>query len=220
MTENIYENSEITYNRFVSGSSHASCEDIHRKKDVQEIEGTRPNQKPRSKAAVCLGLLCVLLLGGIAFLWLKLIQQRDALSYLDKGWKYSNSRIYYISTEKMTWDSGRKACKEKEADLVIINSREEQILVAGFTKNQNAWIGLTDGDSEGVWKWVDDSALTTGFWRSEEPNSYVGDEDCVVTGYGSDPVNNWADYPCTDRFISICERPFDLGTGIGWPIAT
>ncbi|XP_036438827.1 C-type lectin domain family 4 member E-like [Colossoma macropomum] len=129
----------------------------------------------------------------------------------DKGWKYSNSRIYHVSTEKMTWDEGRKACKEKEADLVIINSREEQILVTGLTKNQNAWIGLTDGDSEGVWKWVDDSALTTGFWRSGEPNSYAGDEDCVVTGYGSDPVNNWADYPCSDRFIWVCERPFDSG---------
>ncbi|XP_076874521.1 C-type lectin domain family 4 member M-like [Brachyhypopomus gauderio] len=109
-----------------------------------------------------------------------------------------NSSMYYISTEKKNWSESRQDCRERGADLVIINSREEQDVIIIATNNAHAWIGLTDSETEGTWKWVDGTALTTGFWNTGEPNS-IGDEDCAITGY------NWADYPCTDQFIWICE---------------
>uniref|UniRef100_A0AAR2K8R3 C-type lectin domain-containing protein n=1 Tax=Pygocentrus nattereri TaxID=42514 RepID=A0AAR2K8R3_PYGNA len=100
------------------------------------------------------------------------------------------------------WSESRQDCRNRGADLVTINSREEKVCVRG----QRAWIGLTDSEKEGVWKWVDGSALTTTFWGHSEPNSNAGDEDCVITGEGSDPVKNWADYPCIDRFGWICKK--------------
>ncbi|KAL6466868.1 hypothetical protein MHYP_G00246720 [Metynnis hypsauchen] len=122
-----------------------------------------------------------------------------------KGWLYFNSSIYYISTEKKNWRESREDCRRRGANLVIINSRKEQDFIEMLRRGQWAWIGLTDSASEGVWKWVDGSALTTGFWKADEPNSRTGDEDCVITGYVSDPVKNWADYSCKDDFVWICE---------------
>uniref|UniRef100_A0A672K8N2 C-type lectin domain-containing protein n=1 Tax=Sinocyclocheilus grahami TaxID=75366 RepID=A0A672K8N2_SINGR len=52
---------------------------------------------------------------------------------------------------------------------------------------------------DGVWKWVDGSALNS-FWAPNEPNSRVGDEDCVISHY------SWADFPCNYTFVWICER--------------
>ncbi|KAL6466919.1 hypothetical protein MHYP_G00247230 [Metynnis hypsauchen] len=114
--------------------------------------------------------------------------------------------MYFISTGGKSWSESRQDCRQRGADLVIINSREEQSFIEILRRGQRAWIGLTDSEMEGVWKWVDGLGLSTGFWGGDEPNSRVGDEDCVITGEWPDPVNNWADFSCNDRFIWICEK--------------
>ncbi|KAL7855879.1 hypothetical protein AOLI_G00194830 [Acnodon oligacanthus] len=187
--------------------------------------------------AVCLGLLCVLLLTTTIALWIKLYSlmtskeelqtsytnlttERDQLqkvreelqkklSQLEKHinnpeWRYFNYSVYYISTETKTWNESREDCRERGADLLIINSREEQDFIEMLRRGQKAWIGLTDSETEGVWKWVDGSALTTDFWRPGEPDGR--NEHCVIIGQGSDPVNIWADYPCSNLFVWICEK--------------
>ncbi|KAG7330772.1 hypothetical protein KOW79_004741 [Hemibagrus wyckioides] len=118
------------------------------------------------------------------------------------GWKYFSSSIYLISTEKKSWSEGRHDCIERGADLVIINSRDEQDFVEVWRRGQGAWIGANDRDSEGVWKWVDGTPVTNVFWSSGEPNN-KGDEDCAVSGYRSEPVPNWVDVSCSSKYIWI-----------------
>ncbi|XP_053335819.1 C-type lectin domain family 4 member K-like [Clarias gariepinus] len=121
------------------------------------------------------------------------------------GWVHVSSSLYYISTEEKTWTESRQDCIKRGADLVIINSKEEQEFIKKQLSSRKAWIGLSDRDTEGEWKWVDDTTLITGFWISGEPNGKKT-EDCVVTGHKTDPVWNWADYPCNDKFVWICEK--------------
>ncbi|KAL6467130.1 hypothetical protein MHYP_G00249340 [Metynnis hypsauchen] len=123
----------------------------------------------------------------------------------------NTSSFYYMSTEKKSWSQSRQYCRDRGTDLVIINSRREQEFISKVFGSTEAWIGLTDSQTEGVWKWVDDSALTTEFWFKGEPNDYRGKEDCAVTGYqgaGSERVSTWADYPCDDPAVGICEKRF------------
>ncbi|XP_058240771.1 C-type lectin domain family 4 member M-like [Hemibagrus wyckioides] len=95
------------------------------------------------------------------------------------GWIYFSPSIYYISNEGKTWTESRQDCIGREADLVIINTKEEQEFLTTHLGNREAWIGLSDRDREGVWKWVDGTPLITDSWESGEPNN-VGDEDCAV----------------------------------------
>uniref|UniRef100_A0A3Q4GCS0 C-type lectin domain-containing protein n=1 Tax=Neolamprologus brichardi TaxID=32507 RepID=A0A3Q4GCS0_NEOBR len=69
--------------------------------------------------------------------------------------------LYYVSSTKNTWNDSREDCLRRGADLVIINSREEQNFIREFKKR--TWIGLTDAEKEQTWKWVDGTTLTIRF---------------------------------------------------------
>ncbi|KAB5518549.1 hypothetical protein PHYPO_G00167340 [Pangasianodon hypophthalmus] len=123
------------------------------------------------------------------------------------GWRFFTSSIYNIFTEKKHWDDSRKYCTDRGADLVIINSREEQEFISKYFGSTEAWIGLTDSKTEGEFKWVDGKPLTTAFWWDGEPNDYRHNEDCAVTGYSyaKSNISTWADYPCNRSVVGICE---------------
>ncbi|XP_051241640.1 uncharacterized protein LOC127355166 [Dicentrarchus labrax] len=99
-----------------------------------------------------------------------LIGERDELKrelnfwvhYSKQGWRYFSGSVCYISSIKKTWNASRDDCRQKGTDLMIINSEEEQ----DFTRQlkNNMWIGLTDSETEGTWKWVDGTPLTTSYW--------------------------------------------------------
>ncbi|KAF5889948.1 antigen like protein, partial [Clarias magur] len=137
---------------------------------------------------VCGVLLCVLLLTAVTLLWIKftnvnednnqlktsydnLTIMRDGLqrergeliSFFSKmDWTYFSSSLYYISNESKNWTESRQDCRVRGADLVIINSTEEQKFINTLVGSRRAWIGLTDRDQEDEWKWVDNTTLITG----------------------------------------------------------
>ncbi|KAK7149228.1 hypothetical protein R3I94_008752 [Phoxinus phoxinus] len=119
-------------------------------------------------------------------------------------WITNNFSSYYISSEWKNWTDSRQDCLQRGAHLMVINNKEEQEFIAKFTSGNIVWIGLTDSDVEGVWKWVDGSKLTSGFWGAGEPNNYVPEEDCAVLRF------HLADYPCHYTFVWICEKDIEV----------
>ncbi|CAB1317607.1 unnamed protein product [Coregonus sp. 'balchen'] len=75
----------------------------------------------------------------------------------------------------------------KGADLVIINSKEEQTFLTMM--NKRVWIGQTDKDREGTWKWVDGTPLTTANWMVKQPDN-ERDEDCAEIYNNDLPVGS------------------------------
>ncbi|XP_074486697.1 CD209 antigen-like protein C isoform X2 [Sebastes fasciatus] len=118
-------------------------------------------------------------------------------------WVYFKHSCYYFSSNVKSWQKSRDYCQQKGADLMIINSKEEQEF--GSQYKRNTWIGLTDRETEGIWKWVDGTALGTSYWYTGEPNNNNNDEDCgVLWGFGKE--NNWNDVPCSIQINWICEK--------------
>uniref|UniRef100_A0A8C2EDU2 C-type lectin domain-containing protein n=1 Tax=Cyprinus carpio TaxID=7962 RepID=A0A8C2EDU2_CYPCA len=91
----------------------------------------------------------------------QLINQLQLLCKEDE-WIYYKSSFYYMSNERKSWTESRQDCLKKGADLIIINSSEEQDFVKSNTVKREFWIGVTDSDVEDSWKWVDGSTLTSG----------------------------------------------------------
>ncbi|XP_058626522.1 CD209 antigen-like protein E isoform X2 [Onychostoma macrolepis] len=129
-------------------------------------------------------------------------EKKALKSFLGKmdGWIYYKSSFYFISSDGKSWTESRRYCTERGADLIIINNREEQDFVKNISGYAHVWIGLTDSDEEGTWKWVDGSTLNSGFWWPGKPNYYTGNEDCALSY-----ISWWYDYSCYSAFKWICE---------------
>uniref|UniRef100_A0A3B3IPG7 C-type lectin domain-containing protein n=1 Tax=Oryzias latipes TaxID=8090 RepID=A0A3B3IPG7_ORYLA len=110
------------------------------------------------------------------------------------------SSCYFLSGKSKSWD---ESCKARGADLVVINSKDENEFISKLN-TERCWIGLTDRDLEGTWKWVDGSSLNLTFWGSGQPDNYDGDEDCVETHFKSPGL--WNDIPCKLSRRLICEK--------------
>ncbi|KAM8772086.1 uncharacterized protein AB9X84_007298 [Acanthopagrus schlegelii] len=73
----------------------------------------------------------------------------DFINYSQQGWRYFSGSFYYISSIFKTWKESRDDCLQRGADLMIINSKEEQSFARQL--KDKLWIGLTDketGDME------------------------------------------------------------------------
>ncbi|XP_041641324.1 C-type lectin domain family 4 member M-like [Cheilinus undulatus] len=121
------------------------------------------------------------------------------------GWVYFSGSFYFVSSLERSWNEGRADCRSRGADLMIFNSREEQSFARTFKKR--LWVGLTDIQTSGIWKWVDGTPLTTSYWAPGEPNG--GHEHCAET-MKFDLENSLNDAPCSTRHYWICEKRFAL----------
>ncbi|XP_063744063.1 CD209 antigen-like isoform X2 [Eleginops maclovinus] len=115
-------------------------------------------------------------------------------------------RLQRLSNQMVgPWENGKQDCRERGADLVVIDSAAEQIFMAGFTKTY-VWIGLSDREEEGTWKWVDGSPLNVTNWDNNQPDNgagYYGEEDCAhISSY----TNSWNDLSCNTSLPWICEK--------------
>ncbi|XP_064859742.1 C-type lectin domain family 4 member E-like isoform X2 [Oncorhynchus nerka] len=137
--------------------------------------------------------------------------ERDVLSgWLNNcSWQKFESSWYFLSTETRTWEESRQDCLKRGADLVITNSDKEQTFL--FNLKKRVWIGLTDSDNEGTWKWVDGTPLTTGYWYGPQPDNgggqpKNGEEDCVEIRTDQSPLKPWNDLSCAENLHWICEK--------------
>ncbi|XP_019623013.1 PREDICTED: C-type lectin 1-like [Branchiostoma belcheri] len=69
----------------------------------------------------------------------------------------------------------------------------------------DVWFGLHDQKNEGQWKWIDGTALGTGYtaWAPGEPNNKRGVQDCAV--YWAEKNFQWDDEKCDKQRGFICQ---------------
>ncbi|HNS97364.1 MAG TPA: FG-GAP-like repeat-containing protein [Polyangiaceae bacterium] len=112
---------------------------------------------------------------------------------------------YLLCDEPKTWQAARAFCRSRGADLVVIDSKEENELLAA-SGIPTAWIGLSDQQTEGSFLWVNGKSLTTAYWNDDEPNDSGGAEDCVGMFTSGETAGLWNDFSCDAEHAFICEE--------------
>ncbi|KAM4581268.1 CD209 antigen-like protein C [Odontesthes bonariensis] len=133
------------------------------------------------------------------------------------GWLQVEDQCFHLSTDRQSQSAGADACKKMDAQLAILTTREQHEAVEKEGRRigglyTNYWIGLSDVENEGEWKWVDNSKLNVSFWnveKSEPDNNESGGpdgEDCVVV---DSYTQRWYDVPCDFVYPRICQKAAD-----------
>ena len=91
----------------------------------------------------------------------------------------------YKSIRCRNWDDAQAKAVAEGAHLVSINDAVEQQWIMGTFGAGPYWIGLTDAESEGVWRWTSGEPVTYTNWAPDEPKA---------------AGNNEADYAFMSRF--------------------
>ncbi|XP_017561530.1 CD209 antigen-like protein C isoform X1 [Pygocentrus nattereri] len=130
-----------------------------------------------------------------------------------EGWTHLDGKCYYFSEDKLDWKNSKDSCASMGSHLTILHTHQqhdnlEKIArsIGGF--DYHFWIGLSDSEEEGVWKWVDNTLVNKTYWNewNQEPNNHesggLHGEDCAVLEYHT---KSWHDVPCDFLYKRICE---------------
>ncbi len=93
--------------------------------------------------------------------------------------EFNNSKYYCSSYSNYTWAEARELSAAAGGQLVIVEDEQENEFIRNGIMTDYAWIGLTDEESEGTYKWVNGEESTFFNWNPGEPNNNGGNEDYV-----------------------------------------
>lgn len=122
-----------------------------------------------------------------------------------------DSHRYELFEEFVSWQDAVASCEEIGAHLVTIGSAEENEFVWNQFGDNYHWLGATDEECEGEWRWVTDEPFDYTNWMPGEPNNccppeFCGGNDCTPEHYlawGS-ADGRWNDVP-NGTLVFICE---------------
>ncbi|KAL2102749.1 hypothetical protein ACEWY4_001917 [Coilia grayii] len=168
-------------------------------------------QKPRGRWLAAVNFLIVLICVAVG-LCVLFIGPSAGRCFSD--WEPFGGKCYYFSHDAFNWTASRDKCVSMGGHLVIIDSREEQMYIVQKLNaaEDDFWIGLTDSEREGQWKWVDNTDLKNiTFWHHSQPNNSSGinntysGEDCAIMRDVQQTEHNWFDQYCAQSNKIMCE---------------
>ncbi|KAL9970529.1 hypothetical protein ACROYT_G022921 [Oculina patagonica] len=130
----------------------------------------------------------------------------QALLQCQSPWIAFQGSCYARFTQTNYWVGANTNCKSEGAQLVMIESADENEFIRQnfLHSGGDYWIGLTDAQTEGVWKWSDGSLLT-GYvnWESGQPSDTAHYQNCGgIRNTGA----KWHDRSCTEWKGFICKK--------------
>lgn len=112
----------------------------------------------------------------------------------------------YLLTSVQTWEDAQAEALGLNGNLVAINdAAEEAWLKETFGQEQTLWIGLTDRDEEGHFRWMTGESLDYQNWALGQPDNHpnIEREDYAVLNFRD--TSQWNDASALSTYRGIIE---------------
>jgi uncharacterized repeat protein (TIGR01451 family) len=142
-----------------------------------------------------------------------------------------NGHTYRLTSAAKTWTQAEAEAVAAGGHLVTVNDSAEQAFLentflVGNNANRPLWIGFTDRETEGNYKWVSGEPVTYTNWNTSQPNNSGGNENYATINWhfsrGDEPLakGKWNDTPDagTSGFPGNTDGPYFGIIEIGAPV--
>uniref|UniRef100_A0A3Q3LUT1 Ladderlectin-like n=1 Tax=Mastacembelus armatus TaxID=205130 RepID=A0A3Q3LUT1_9TELE len=121
------------------------------------------------------------------------------------GWTRIKFRCYIFVPRAMTWAAAQKNCQSMDANLAPVRDSQENGAFQNLIgQSKAAWIGGTDAQQEGKWRWTDGTPFKYTNWRPGQPDNDQGNEDCLHIF--TEGRWFWNDLDCQTPLPSVCTK--------------
>ncbi len=129
----------------------------------------------------------------------------DAIKY--------QQHFYKVIEAPYSWHESKAYCQNAGGLLVSIPNEIIDAFIFGLSGGRTLWIGASDEQLEGQWRWQDGSLVTYSNWAAQEPDNWKNGEDWAAIGWTSERFQGgvWADTAAHHR------KPIN-GFICQWPI--
>jgi len=107
-----------------------------------------------------------------------------------------DGHAYALIKEPATWHVAKQRCEEMGGHLVCIGNQAEAEFLLKLCGDESAWVGASDEETEGQWKWINGDPVSMRF----DVNNQEGFDHCMVIWQ-----RHFADGTAGRRYGYICE---------------
>uniref|UniRef100_A0A8C3KED6 MRC1 protein n=1 Tax=Calidris pygmaea TaxID=425635 RepID=A0A8C3KED6_9CHAR len=122
-----------------------------------------------------------------------------------KGWMKHGFYCYSVGQLPATFSEAKKICEENKSYLASVRDRYEQAFftsVIGFNPAKYFWIGLSDTEEQGTFKWASGDVVTFTHWNTGMPGRESG---CVAMTTGTS-AGLWDILNCEETNMFLCKQ--------------
>jgi len=145
----------------------------------------------------------------------------ECVQACEEGWEKNGDHCYYFSNVTKNWFAAETFCRNESGHLASIHSDTTKDIVqemmdrAGLTY---MWIGGSDSEEEGVWKWTDCTPWNFTAWNEGESTNPInrGHTDCLgvyndIQERKRDWHKKWNDDMCSIEEGFACSKKICSG---------
>ena len=127
-----------------------------------------------------------------------------------ENWEENGDHCYYFSMEAANWTHAEDFCRSGGGHLASVTSDAiNEFILGELSKRKNTmlWIGGTDKEEPGSWKWTDCSPWEFTYWQKNQPSDHEK-QDCLR--YSKTAVSTskpmWNDWLCSHKHKFVCSQ--------------